>query len=199
MKKQTILFILASVFAITACQTNRNGSLKKPRKLELIDVNAVYQKVDEEIIKALSSSKIEPGQFIVDGIDLTFSTSTSLNGGTDIKLWVLTGSYSKTKTKAYSTTFTIAKPSERSKIALTESELSEFAQYIVTSINAAQGIKPNNGLVLTEFVVNIEYTISNSLGVEGGIKISPVDITPKIGRDSQVSHSIAIKFVKKKS
>lgn len=197
MKKPCInsFFYLLIIAMCFSCATT-NKSKSKIKKEDLLDVDEVFKKVNEDIVKALSAEGVRNGNFMVSSIDLSFSTVTSNTGGVDVKLWVISSSVSRTKAKTYNTTFTIAKPQDKIDKSEKSIKPTDFSNYILNSIKAAQTINPINDLALTEFVVNVEYSITKSLDGTIGIVLTPVEIGPKASTESTITHSIAITFVK---
>jgi hypothetical protein len=194
MKKLITLSAIMIILSLLSFTSNSKVSRKKVPKM--LDVNLVFAKVYDDIAKALSDPKVDKELIKLSSIDLEFSTTTSLEGGVNAKIYVLAGSYSRGLTHSNKTKFTIGDLSEAKADSKYKPDYDKLTKYIINSIVSAQSIKSIDSYGLKEFEIEVEYTISQS--AEGGVEfeIAPITAGLSVKASKEITHTITILFSK---
>ena len=179
-----LIAIAAPVLAVPwGKQRGKKGSIER------INVDTAFQEVYKATQRALSTSS----DLKLEKIDLTFATETSTQGGFEIDLWVLSGGFSKKKSKAESATFSFGKAETKEKMVSNE-DLTKFEKYLRSVITAASKIRSIDGFGLKEIEAEMEFTIerTRTVGASAEITIIPVTASGSFERSKSISHTIKV-------
>lgn len=180
------------ITSATSCRSQKDLA-SKVKKLEVNDVfHKVYSATQEAIFAAKGDS------LKIDGIDLTFATTTTDEENVGIKLWVISGAYSRSNSVGKSVTFSFAEDTETAKSRNTDPQIAKFKNYLISVIKASREINAIGKFGLKEFEVSVDFTVSHSGEVGAEIEILPVtpSLSGKIGKE--ISHTVTVKFSKSK-
>lgn len=187
-----VYFVL--IATIYSCGSSKNGTKSKVVNIEVGEAfKIVYQATQESLAEADNKT------LKLESIDLTFSTTTTFSVEGGVKLWVVSGKYSRKSSNSKKATFTFAED-ENVKKALTEDpQIQEFKKYLISVIKSTENIQKNEKFELSEIEVEVEFTLSKS--AEGGIEIEILPVTPTLSGDKEreFAHSITLKFKRKKT
>jgi hypothetical protein len=194
MKTITIKLLSATVLSIfilgTGCKSQQSV-IDKVNKKEINDVfHEVYLATQQAV------AKVKGDEFKIDNIDLTFKTVSTIEVSGGIKLWVVTGKFTRSNSSAQSTTYSFGESPD--KIRTDEDpNTKKFRQYLESAIRSSKNIQPVGAFGLQSFQVDVEFTITNTS--EAGVEVEILPITPSIGGShaKEFTHSISIKFSKK--
>jgi hypothetical protein len=159
------------------------------------DVNLAFSQVYKATQEAMTAADMNGLE--LENIDLTFATTVESTVGVGVKLWVLSGSYSRTKSTAKTTTFTFGKTDSNNALT-SDKNIKVFKDYLVSVINSAKSVKDIDKFGLTEFSAEVEFTINHTL--EGGAEIELLPVTASLNgsKSKEVTHTITLNFKKLK-
>jgi hypothetical protein len=196
MSKATTLtaMIITPVFLLltSSCTSTR----KIEHSVKYLEANEAFSTVYNATRQAILKANL--GGFELESIDIKLGTTSNRNGQVGAKIWVVSGKYSKAYSKAKSATFTFSDLTKGDKSIEELAPSKEFIDHLYKVLIAAKEIKPIETFGLSEFVAEVEFTITKTVDVEGEIELSPV--TPSLGfsRESEYAHSVSIKFKRTK-
>lgn len=167
----------------------------KTNKEEKIEVNDAFKEVYQASQKAISDAG--ETKLKLESIELAFATTTTTEISGGVKLWVASGKYTHTASKAKKATFTFGVPKKDEKGLIEYSKNKEFVDYLKSVIIAANNVKSIDNFGLTDLEVEIEFTIKKAgeLGVE--IDLSPIIPSATMSLEKEIVHTITLKFSKK--
>lgn len=184
--------LLAALALISSCSIFKNGRSNPP---QVVDINAAFKRTYEAIQFALGKADLK--QYKLETIDLTFSTAKTITGEGEVKLGVVSGKYSRSRTSTTKTTYTFGDMSAAyaKKIAPNNKD-TLFINYVTSSLKSVKTINPIDNFGLKEFEIEVEFSIKNA--VEGGLDfdITPVTGALTAGWEKETIHTITIKFTK---
>lgn len=194
MKKAIKFSLIATLFILTSCSsTNMLSKNKIPKQ---IDVNEVFKKVYHDVENALSDDEVLKNTIKLESIDLEFATVTTVGGEAGLKLWVVSGKYSRSFSNSNKTIFSLTDLSQIQTKKLTKPAYDKLTKYLISSILAAQSINPIGNFGLKEFEVEVSYTINQSGEIGAEIELLPVTAGLTVKKEKEISHTITIKFSK---
>jgi hypothetical protein len=187
--RTTIYFIL--FVTICSCASSKNGSKAKVVNIEIDEAfKRVYQATQESLAEADNNT------LKLESIDLSFSTTTTYSVEGGVKMWVVSGKYSRKSSTSKKAVFTFTQD-ENVKKALTEDpQIQGFKKYLISVIKSTENIQKIEKFGLSEIEVEVEFTLNKSS--EGGIEIEILPVTPSLSgsRERELAHSISMKFKK---
>lgn len=193
MKK--IISIIAVAFITLFSLASCCGSKKLARTKEpAIAVDSAFKKVYEATQQALLETK--SSEWKLDAIDLTFATTTTTEIGGGVTLGVVSGEYNQAKSSSKTVTYTFGESGNTTKALVEDKSITVFKNYLISVINAAKGIKNINNFGLTEMEVEVEFTITRTIGGGIEIELSPITPTGKVSREKETVHTITLTFKK---
>jgi len=186
----TFVFSLL-ILLISSCAATKDNTRFK---VERLDVDDAFKKVYQATQQALAESHTETLK--VEGIDLTFATTTTNTGGAGVKLWVISGSYSKSVGTARKATFSFKEDENTRKALVEDPKIKNYKEYLISVINAAKNIQKIGKFGLSEIQVDVEFTLTNS--GEAGVEVEILPVTPSLTgkRERGYVHSITLKLKK---
>lgn len=184
-----ICMIITLLFA--SCRGSKIGIRSSDTKV--INVDTAFKKVYKATQEALS---IANSKLKLKSIDLSFTTTTSIDVNGGINLWIVSGKYSVSKANSKRTTYSFSENEHFEKSLITDSSINVFKKYLVAAIEQSQSIKDINNFGLTEMEVEVEFTLKTSN--EGGFEfeILPVTASASVNRGKEAVHTITLKFEK---
>ena len=184
------LFFFVATFC--SCASSRNSTKSKVEKIE---VNDAFKKVYDATQQALAEA--DNKTLKLESIDLSFSTTTTFSVEAGIKLWVISGKYSRKNSTSKKATFTFQEDENAKKSLAEDPQIEQFKKYIISVIKSTENIQKIEKFGLSEIQVEVEFTLSKS--TEGGIEIEISPVTPSLSgnKEKEFTHSITLKFKKK--
>ena len=193
MKKNLVLKLMCLILigTICSCASTKNGTKSKVINIEVGEAfKRVYQATQESFAEADNKT------LKLESIDLSFSTTTTFSVEGGVKLWVVSGKYSRKSSNSKKATFTFTED-ENVKKALTEdTQIQDFKKYLISVIKSTENIQKIEKFGLSEIEVEVVFTLSKS--GEGGIEIEILPVTPALSgsKEKEFAHSITLKFKK---
>lgn len=186
------VILLAALALMSSCSIFKKGRSSQP---QTVDINAAFKRTYEAIQLAIAKADLK--QYKLETIDLTFSTVKTVTTEGEIKLGVVSGKYGRSRSSTTKTTYTFGDMSAAYAKKLTQNDKDAFfIDYMTLSLESVKTIKPIDNFGLSEFEIEVEFSIKNA--VEGGLDfdITPVTGALTAGWEKETIHTITIKFTK---
>lgn len=194
----SISIIIASLL-FCSCQGVKKGIKKEDR----VDVQKAFDAVYDAVQEAKTVSKIE-NKLKLEGIELSFATGTTKEGAVEASLFVVSGKYTRTKSKSNKAVFSFGPPedkkafTEKSREDLLKEINGDFKVYLLDVMKTAEKLKDKPAFELNGLEIEVEFTVKNA--GEGGVKLelTPFELSGAVSIEKEVTHTITIKFAKNK-
>jgi hypothetical protein len=196
--------LLLTIFGISLCSLLAFGGegsenarkQKKQKKVEEIDVNQAFRTVYLATQEAIAES--EKKMLQIESIDLAFATTTTSTTSGGVRLWVVSGKYSRAKSNSKKATFSFEenKNKKLQDSVMTADKVETYKSYLKSTIEAAEGIQNAKDFGLTKLGVEVEFILkkTGSGGLE--IELAPVTPTASYDREKEFTHTITLNLKK---
>ncbi|NRF37407.1 hypothetical protein [Pedobacter foliorum] len=183
-----LAFVMLLVLSACGAQRDLKSTVKK------IEINKAFAAV----YGATQAALAEAGNtgFVIENIDLKFATTTEIETGVGLKLWVLSGSYSKTKSTGKTVVFSFGKATGSDSRFTDDKSTQAYREYLVSVLKAAKTVNPIDKYGLTEFEVEVEFSITDAGGVDAEVELVPITPSLKGSYSKGYTNSTSIKFKK---
>lgn len=187
-----VVFLFSA--GLTSCSSTKPGKGSNG-PASIINVNDAFKAVYEATQQVLAEVKNETLK--LEGIDLSFATTISTEASGEIKLYVVSGKYSRSWSNSRKTSYSFGERANNKKALVADPKNSQFKAYLIAAIIGSQNIKDIGNFGLKEVVVEVEFTIKNA--IEGGVEfeILPVGASVSVSREKEAVHTITLKFSRK--
>lgn len=186
-----LMFLAMMIFS--SCSIFRGSKFD----IEKIDVNDAFKKVYEATQQVLAETN--PQSIVLEDINLSFATSTTNTLEGEVKLWVISGGYSRSSSSERTASFTFAKSDTVKKALTTDKNVEAFKNHLLAVITEAEKVQSINEFGLSELEVGMEFVLTKSGNAGAEIAIVPVTVSLSGKREKSYTHSITLNFKRKKS
>lgn len=186
------VILLAALALMSSCSIFKKGRSSRP---QTVDINAAFKRTYEATQLAIAKANLK--QYKLKTIDLAFSTVQTITGEGEVKLAVVSGKYSRSRSSTKKTTYSFGDTSAAYAKKIDQSDKDAvFIDYVTSSLKSVKTINPIDNFGLSEFEIEVEFSIKNA--AEGGLDfdISPVTGALTAGWEKETIHTITIKFTK---